>query len=138
MIIAVVTGNLTKDPWVGSTKKGDPMCSFDMVANPSFSPSGQENASRFFHVMVFGPQTVPCGKYLRKGRSVTVSFRDLEADAYIDKEGKPRGSITGVAANVEFGGRKSEGSEESSADSPDSPVVPEGYVEVADEDLPFE
>ena len=137
MIVAVVTGNLTKDPWVGSTKKGDPMCSFDMVANPSFSPSGQENAARFFHVMVFGPQTAPCGKYLRKGRSVTVSFRDLEADAYIAKDGKPRGSITGVAASVEFGGAKPEDADEPDSVPSDAPVVPEGYVEVEPDELPF-
>lgn len=137
MIIAVVTGNLTKDPWVGSTKKGDPMCSFNMAANPGLSGCGQENAARFFNVIVFGPQTVPCGKYLRKGRSVTVSFKDLECQAYIDKDGKPRGSIKGVAASVEFGGAKPEDADEPDSGPSDAPVVPEGYVEVEPEELPF-
>ena len=135
MIVAVITGNLVKDPWVGSTKKGEPMCSFDVAVNSGYAPNGQESSAQYFHVLVFGPQSEPCAKYLKKGRTVTVSFRDLRADAYIGKDGKPHGKMSGTASYVEFVGTKPEESEESSDGS--SAPIPEGYVEVPMEELPF-
>jgi single-stranded DNA-binding protein len=136
MIVAVISGNLTKDPWVGSTKKGEAMCSFDVAANPGYAPIGQESNAQFFHVLVFNQQVEGCAKYLKKGRTVTVAFRDLRADAYIGKDGKPHGRMSGTASSVEFVGTKPEETEEQSNGS--SAPIPEGYVEVDDSELPFE
>jgi single-strand DNA-binding protein len=147
----IITGNLTKDPDMGSVPStGTTVCTLRVAVNGRRkSAEGQwEDAPNYFDVTVFGQQGENCGQYLRKGRAVAVDGR-LRWREWTDKEGHKRQAVDIIAETVQFlGGRDdapngngfSSSARATESDVPietsDFDTAPVGAA-VADDDIPF-
>lgn len=94
-----IIGNLTADPEVRSTTTGKTVCNFTVAVNRRRKVDGQPEAD-FFRVSVWNQLGEICGKYLAKGRKVSVigsvSLRTWESN------GKHGASLEVLADDVEF------------------------------------
>jgi single-strand DNA-binding protein len=147
----IITGNLTKDPELGSIpSSGTPVCSLRVAVNGRRrSSSGEwEDQPNYFDVTVWGQQGENCAKYLKKGRPVAVDGR-LRWREWTSNEGQKRQAVDIIAESVQFlGGRDDAGTGNgySSDAKPAESDVPidNGDFETApaastaaDDDIPF-
>lgn len=109
----IITGNLTKDPVVGSIPNSPvTVCTLRVAVNGRRrNASGEwEDAPNYFDVSVFGQQGDNCAKYLKKGRGVAVDGR-LRWREWTNNEGQKRQAVDIIADSVQFlGGRDDAGS----------------------------
>jgi len=109
----IITGNLTKDPTVGSIPNSQvTVCTLRVAVNGRRrNASGEwEDAPNYFDVTVFGQQGDNCAKYLKKGRGVAVDGR-LRWREWTNQEGQKRQGVDIIADSVQFlGGRDDAGS----------------------------
>jgi single-strand DNA-binding protein len=112
--VAVITGNLTKDPELRHTGGGTAVCELRVAVNSS-RKNGQtgewEDKANFFDVVVWGAQGENCANYLSKGRPVAVEGR-LDWSEWEAKDGSgKRQKVQIVAKSVQFlGSRDGSGS----------------------------
>jgi single-strand DNA-binding protein len=108
----IITGNLTKDPVMGSIPNSPvTVCTLRVAVNGRRrNASGDwEDAPNYFDVSVFGPQGDNCAKYLKKGRGVAVDGR-LRWREWTSNEGQKRQAVDIIADSVQFlGGRDDAG-----------------------------
>lgn len=107
----MLMGNLTRDPEVKYTAKGNAVASLDIALNSSYKDSGGNKVEEVTYVncTAFGKTAELCGQYLAKGRSVFIEGR-LKMDSWDDKAtGQKRTKLGVVVENVQFLGGKSEG-----------------------------
>lgn len=145
-------GNLTKDPEMRSTQSGVAVCNFTIAVNRRFrnQQTGQQETD-FLNVVVWRQLAELCGKYLAKGRKVSVAG-SIQTRTYETKDGSKRTALDIVADEVEFLTTQSQQSSTQSAPgayttaaSKDSGTAyaPQphndfgGFTQVDDEELPF-
>jgi single-strand DNA-binding protein len=109
----IITGNLTKDPEVGSIPNtGTALCSLRVACNgrrKNNETGAWEDAPNYFDVTVFGAQADNCSRYLRKGRPIAVDGR-LRWREWTSSEGQKRQAVDIIAESVQFlGGRDDAG-----------------------------
>jgi single-strand DNA-binding protein len=147
----IITGNLTKDPDLGSVPgSGTAVCTLRVAVNGRRRTSeGQwEDQPNFFDVTVWGQQGENCAQYLRKGRAVAVDGR-LRWREWTSQEGQKRQAVDIIAESVQFlGGRDDAGNgngysssvraaeSDVPIDTGDFEAAPVGAA-VADDDIPF-
>lgn len=95
-----IIGRLTADPEMRSTQSGKRVCSFTVAVNRKKSEE-----TDFFRVSAWEKLAEICGKYLQKGRQVSV-IGPVSVSAYNDKDGKAHGNLEIRANDVEFLGKK--------------------------------
>lgn len=95
-------GNLTRDPEVRYTAKGDAVCDMSMATNRSWKTESGEDKEEvcFVTVIVWGKRAEAAGKYLTKGSPVFIEGR-LEFSSW-EKEGVKRSALKVHAENVQF------------------------------------
>ena len=122
-----ITGRLTRDPETRTVGGKETTLSEFAVANNFWN--GKEEEANYFDVKAWGKLGDLCGKYLAKGRQVTIEA-ELRQEKWQNKEGENRSKIVLSARNVMFGsGEKTEAKTEtkqkqtkaSSEDSSDLP-----------------
>lgn len=143
-------GNLTRDPEMRTTQSGVSLCSFTIAVNrrrSSNAEAGQPEAD-FFRITAWRQLGEICGKYLAKGRKVSV-VGTVSASAYVGQDGQARASLEVQADDVEFLTPKGEAGESASYAAPAAPAprantagygaAPQGggFVQVDEEELPF-
>ena len=69
---AILIGNLTRDPEVRTTGSGTTVCTFTIAVNRRFQNQAGERVSDFFNIVAWRQLGELCGKYLSKGRKVSV------------------------------------------------------------------
>lgn len=126
----ILIGNLTKEPEVRTTQSGKTVCSFTVAANRRRKVEGQPDAD-FFRVSAWGKLGENCGKYLAKGKKVSV-VGSVSVDTYTGNDGTTRASMEVFAEDVEF---LSAGQGNGSAQVPMIDVP--GAVAVETDELPF-
>jgi single-strand DNA-binding protein len=147
----IITGNLTKDPELGSVPgSGTAVCSLRVAVNGRRrSASGEwEDQPNYFDVTVWGQQGENCHRYLKKGRPIAVDGR-LRWREWTTQEGQKRQAVDIIADSVQFlGGRDDAGngngysssvqSTETDVpiDSSDFETAPAGAA-AAEDDIPF-
>jgi single-strand DNA-binding protein len=147
--VAVITGNLTRDPELWTTGGGTSVCQMRVAVN-SRRKDGQSgqwvDKPNYFNVVVFGAQADNCSTYLQKGRPVAIEGR-LDWREWEAKDGSGKRQAVQIIANtVQFlgsrdgGSRNGDGAEarpqdEEPAESEFGPVSV-GGVEW-EEDIPF-
>jgi single-strand DNA-binding protein len=147
----IITGNLTRDPELGSVPgSGTPVCSLRVAVNGRRrNASGDwEDQPNYFDVTVWGQQGENCHKYLKKGRPVAVDGR-LRWREWTNNEGQKRQAVDIIADSVQFlGGRDdagngngySSGVQPTESDVPidgsDFETAPAGAA-AAEDDIPF-
>ncbi len=107
--VAVITGNLTKDPELRHTGGGTAVCEMRVAVNSS-RKNGQtgewEDKANYFDVVVWGAQGENCANYLSKGRPVAVEGR-LDWSEWEAKDGSgKRQKVQIVAKSVQFLGSR--------------------------------
>ena len=137
---AILIGNLTKDPEVRTTPSGVTVCTFSIAVNRRGTNQAGERIADFFNIVAWRQLGELCGKYLAKGRKVSV-VGEIQTRSYDAKDGTKRYITEIVADEVEFltprGQDSGSGSYERAYERPSAPVAPEGFTEIDDDQLPF-
>ncbi len=138
-------GNLTKDPDVRTTGGGTSVCTFSIAVDRRFKAQNGEKVTDYFNIVAWRQLADLCGRYLAKGRKVSV-VGELQNRSYDAKDGTKRYVTEIVADEIEFlTPRDRDGAGYGGAPSPSEPyrggesqaVAPEGFTDVDDDDLPF-
>lgn len=139
-------GNLVRDPELSVTPNGVSVCRFTIAVNRKFQKdTNGEKITDFFRIVAWRQQAEFCSNYLAKGRKVAV-VGELQATAYVGKDGEPHPSLDVALDEIEFLTPKSEGQMGSEGSSQErySPSANQqnansqnGFVDVDDDSLPF-
>jgi single-strand DNA-binding protein len=104
----IIVGHLGRDPELRYTPGGQPVCSFSVATNRSWTDqNGQpQEKTTWFRVTAWGKLGELCNQYLAKGRLVLCEG-EIDASAWQGNDGEPRASLELTARNVRFlGGRE--------------------------------
>ncbi len=101
--LAIIMGNLTRDPELRYTPNGQPVASFGVATNRSWKDaSGEKKDEVEFHeVVVWGKLAELCSQYLTKGRKVHVMGR-LQTRSWEGQDGAKRQKTEIVAQDIAF------------------------------------
>ena len=124
----ILVGNATHDAELRHTSTGKPVSSIRLATNRVMN--GQEE-TQFHAVVCWDTLAETTTTYVKKGDPLYVEGR-LQYRSYQDEEGKERGVVEIVAADVQFLGRRATG--------PNDPVpAPAGCRgdELEPDDVPF-
>ena len=139
---AILIGRLTQDPEVRTTGSGTSVCTFRIAVNRRFPNQAGERVADYFTIVAWRQLGETCGKYLAKGRMVSV-IGEIQTRSYDAKDGSKKYITEIVADEVEFltpkgqDDRGSSGGYERSYDRSAVPQAPEGFTEIDDDQLPF-
>ena len=137
---AILIVNLTKDPEVRTTPGGATVCTFTIAVNRRYQNQSGERVADFLNIVAWRQLGELCGKYLAKGRKVSV-IGEIQTRSYDAKDGTKRYITEIVADEVEFltpkGQDSGSGSYERAYDRQSAPQAPEGFTEIDDDQLPF-
>lgn len=137
--IAIVVGNLGRDPEVRFTQSGRAVANFSVATNESWvgQDGNRQERTEWHNIVVWGKQAENCGQYLAKGRQVCVQGR-IQTRKWTDQNGQDRYTTEIVAQRVDFlggagGARAAQESQDQgfgeSSSSFQSPPI--------DDDIPF-
>ncbi|MEN6478556.1 MAG: single-stranded DNA-binding protein [Anaerolineales bacterium] len=134
----IIVGRLGRDPEMRYTPQGQPVTSFNVATDRSWTDaSGQrQDRTTWFRVSVWGKQAESCNQYLAKGRMVLVEGEINEPQVYQRRDGEWAASLDVRATNVRFlGGR---GEERGAAPSESTGTAATGAGPLLDEEeIPF-
>jgi single-strand DNA-binding protein len=124
----ILMGNLTRDPELRYTPKGNAIAKFGLAVNRAWRTETGELKEEvtFIDVDVFGRQAENVSQYLRKGSGIFIEGR-LKLDTWEDKQTQQKRSKLGVVAeNVRFLGapRAGEGVEGGGSSAAPPPPTP--------------
>lgn len=119
-------GRLANDPKISNGET--PVARFAIAIDRPVR-QGAEKKADFPQIVVFGKQAENCARYLAKGRLVGVQGR-MQTGSYTSKAGTIVYTTDVIAERVEF----LEWGEKKKTEEPE---VPEGFMAVDGEDLPF-
>lgn len=119
-----IIGNLVKAPELRRTQDGTSVCGFTVAVNRKKTANNQDPGADFFNVNAWRGLGENCAKYLDKGRKVAVTGRvSLRTWDTGEKHGA---SLEVLADDVEFLSPRT-----------DSPDVPNGFIPVETDELPY-
>jgi len=140
---AILIGRLAQDPEVRTTGSGTTVCTFRIAVNRRFPNQSGERVADFFTIVAWRQLGETCGKYLAKGRMVSV-IGEIQNRSYDAKDGSKRYITEIVADEVEFltpkgqdSGSGNGGGYERAYERQAMPQAPEGFTEIDDDQLPF-
>lgn len=119
-----IIGNLTADPELRTTPSGKTVCSFTVAVSRRNKVEGQPEAD-FFRVAAWSQLGENCGKYLSKGKKVSV-IGSVSVRTYQTQKGEYRASMEVMAQEIEFLSPRSESVDQQT-----------GYQKVETEDCPY-
>ncbi len=138
--IAIVVGNLGKDPEVRFTQSGRAVANFSLATNESWvgQDGNRQERTEWHNIVVWGKQAENCGQYLAKGRQVCVQGR-IQTRKWTDQNGQDRYTTEIVAQRVDFlggagGARASQETQEQGFGDTTSSSFPSPPI---DDDIPF-
>lgn len=108
----IIAGNVGRDAEMRYTPNGVPVTSFSVAVNRRWnSASGeQQEKTTWFRVTCWRKLAETAGQYVKKGMRILVEG-EVEAQAYIDREGTARGTLELTAATFKFLSSRAEGGE---------------------------
>lgn len=128
-----IIGNLTADPEIRTANTANgarSVCNFTVAVNRSI---GERKVTDYFRVNTWGSQADICVKYLSKGKKVRITGI-ISAGAYIDKDGKARGTLELKADEIEFlSPRPGDGQN----NAPSQNAGPDTFTDISSDDIPF-
>lgn len=110
----MLIGNLTRDPELRYIPSGQPVTTFSVAVNRTYTSQAGEKKEEvsFIRIVVWGRRAEVCNEYLKKGSPVFIEGR-LQSRSWDAPDGTKRSTVEVVAMNVQFlgrGGGKSEAS----------------------------
>lgn len=138
--IAIVTGNVTRDPELRYTPSGSAVCSFGVATNHSIKKDDQwEDIPTFHNIVVWGKQAEFIANNVRKGTKVSVTGR-IDNRQYDAKDGTKK-YISEIVADtvVPFLDKKLPGDNPVNSESPTASSPNQEPVEdiVIPDEMPF-
>jgi single-strand DNA-binding protein len=100
----MLIGNLTRDPEVRFTPKGNAVCDMAIAVNRRYLSDTGERVEEvtYLDIVLWNKQAELAGQYLAKGRSVFIEGR-LQMDSWEDKAtGQKRTKVRVVCENMQF------------------------------------
>lgn len=128
----MIIGNLTRDPELRTVKDNVAVCTFTVAVNRRHGAQAGKEEADFFRVTAWRGLAELCGKYLQKGRKVSV-IGAVSVSAYTTQNGETRANLELTADEVEF--LSSSTQEAKPEEKRDAQT---GFVQVYDEKLPWE
>jgi len=130
----IIVGNVGRDAEMRYTPTGVPVTSFSVAVNRRWnSASGeQQEKTTWFRVTCWRKLAETAGQYVKKGQRILVEG-EVEAQAYVDREGTPRGTLELTANNFRFLGGRGEAGEGAGG----SPSAGEEEFPVHEDEIPF-
>lgn len=125
--VAIVTGNLTKEPELRTTTSGKAVATLRVAVNRM-----QDKGTDFINVTVWNGAAEACAQYLTKGSPVAVTG-SIRTGEYVKQDGTKGYSFEISAQRVEFLNRR-DGAPSAVAPSTDRPV---DAATASDDDIPF-
>ncbi len=136
----IIVGYVGRDPEMRYTPGGVPVTSFNVATNRRWTNQNgeQQEKTTWFRVTCWRKLAETAAQYLQKGKLVLVEG-DVDASAYMDREGHPRASLELTATNFRFLGARGEGGEVPAAAHAVAPGGNGGEDDLGGggEDLPF-
>lgn len=130
----VLIGRLTRDPEVRYISESQmAVATFPLAVNRP-TGAGKEKKADFPRITVFGRQAENCERFLVKGRLVGIQGR-IQTGSYTNNDGQTVYTTDVVADRVEFLEWGEKVGQNANQSIPDG--VPEGFMAVADEEIPF-
>ena len=101
----LLIGNLTRDPEMRSLPSGQPVVSFGLATNRTWSKNGQKQTQAEFHnIVAFGRLAEIASQYLSKGKMAYIEGR-LQTRSWQDKEGNKKNRTEVIAERLQLGPR---------------------------------
>jgi len=106
----IIVGNLGRDPEMRYTPSGQPVTSFNVATNRTYTGNNGQTVKEtiWFKVNVWGKQAESCNNYLRKGSKVLIEGR-LQADpnsggprTFSRQDGTTGANFEVVASQIRF------------------------------------
>jgi single-strand DNA-binding protein len=138
----IIAGNVGKDPEMRYTPSGQPVTTFNVATNRSYTGNNGQTVKEtiWFRVTTWGKQAEICSQYVKKGSKVLVEGR-LTPDAatggprvWNAQDGTPRASFEVTANTVRFLSSRGEGGE---GPGSGSEMGGGSYIGAPEEDIPF-
>ena len=139
MIECFVIGNAVAEPVTRVTPTGKTVCNFTLAANSG--RKGADRSTTYFKCSAWEAKADLCSRYVVKGKLMAI-VGTVGSQAYMGKDGKPRSSLTLTIDNLEFLSSNAEAMEyamgSSTADESISSTETGGFVQVDEDELPFD
>lgn len=103
-------GRLGKDPELRTTQSGQTVCHFSMATDESYTgrDGNVQKKTTWHSVVVWGKQSDPCSRFLRKGSTALVEGA-IDVRDYEDRDGNKRKSFEIKAMRVQFLDKREDG-----------------------------
>jgi len=124
----ILTGRLTKEPELKTTKSGSEVCNYSIAVDRRRKDKNDEKVTDFFDCVSWGKGGAFVSTYFHKGDGITIRGR-MESNKYEDKNGQKRVAWAVTVDDVEFPLGKSRGAESNGGSFSDLPG--------SDAELPF-
>jgi single-strand DNA-binding protein len=113
----IIIGNLGRDPEMRYSTSGNPMTSFSIASNYSYTTAAGERReeTEWFNCTAFGRLADTCNQYLVRGQQVYIEGR-LRSRQYNRRDGTPGFSLDVNITDVQFLGRRGEQQDGGSTD----------------------
>lgn len=136
--MAIITGNVTRDPELRYTPSGSAVCSFGVATNHSIKRGEQwENIPTFHNIVVWGKQAEYISNNVKKGMKVSLSGR-IDNRQYDAKDGTKK-YISEIVADtvVPFTDRRSGDEQGTPVEESQVPVDEKVEDIVIPDEMPF-
>lgn len=137
--LAIITGNVTRDPELKYTPSGSAVCTFGVATNHSVKKGDVwEDQPTFHNVVVWGKIAEFLSNTLKKGMKVSLTGR-ISNRSYDAKDGIKK-YISEIIADtvIPFTDRKSASSSDNSPSEPQSQTVPDVVEDIViPDEMPF-
>lgn len=117
MNVVALVGRLTRDPEMRYTQNQLAVARFTLAVDRQFKKEGQPTAD-FISITVFGKVAENVGKYMGKGRLVSVTGR-IQTRSWDGQDGKKQYATEVLADSVQFLDRAGEGGGRGTSQSDD-------------------
>ena len=105
----IIIGNLGRDPEMRYSTSGNPMTSFSIAENRSYTTAAGERReeTEWFNCTAFGRLADVCNQYLTRGQQVYIEGR-LRSRQYDRRDGTPGFSLDVTVLEMQMLGRRDE------------------------------
>lgn len=128
----IICGRLTRDPDIRQAGETT-VCRYSLAVDRRFKKEGEPDAD-FFNCTAFGKAAEFGEKYLKRGTKLIVTGR-MQSDNYTNKDGQKVYAWQVIVEEQEFAESKAAAVQNTEQTAPAESS--DGFVPVADDDLPF-
>jgi single-strand DNA-binding protein len=128
--LAIIIGNLGRDPEMRYTPAGVPVASFSVATSDEWKDkdTGEKQERTEWHrIVAWRGLAEVCGKYLRKGSQVYIEGK-IQTRSWEDKDGIQRYTTEIIAQNMQMLGSRAQQDGSSYPAKPDSSVPDEDQI----------